>query len=125
MFDIGAIGSAVGAFAGAAASGQVAIQPDAAQDALTEIGKVKHEIQDLLQSGGQFSPTLQLGANPVGEAMARKSADRWGGGGDSFMVVLKQLLEQTEKAENALKQSIQNYVHTDTGHAAKFNGQNG
>lgn len=119
-----AIGSAISAFAGAAASGQVSIDEDAARDALTEIGNIKTELENLLDQGSLSSGTVQLGANPVGEAMAHKSMDRWGGG-DSFMAVVDKLLQQTINAERALKQSIDNYVHTDDGHAARIRGHEG
>lgn len=122
MFD--AVGSAVGAFAGAAASGQVSIDADAAQDALTEIGNVKAELENLLYQGGAGNARVQLGANPVGEAMAHKSVDRFSGG-DSFMAVVQKLYEQTVNAERALKQSIDNYVQTDQGHADRLRGQHG
>jgi hypothetical protein len=117
-----AVGGAVGAFAGAAASGQVSIDADAAQDALTEIGNIKAELENLLYQGGAGSINVQLGANPVGEAMAHKSVGRMNGG-DSFMAVVDKLYQQTVNAERALKQSIDNYVHTDQGHAAHYRGQ--
>src|SRR5882672_2440191 len=110
MFDWDPMGNAVSAFAGAAASGLVAIQPDVAQEALTEIGNVKHDLFELLnETSGGGGASVMLGANPVGEAMAAKSVSRYNGSGDSFAAVLQQLLDQTEKAESALKQSIQNY----------------
>jgi hypothetical protein len=114
------IGSAVGAFSNAAASGQVSIEADAAADALTRMGKVKNELQDLLRSGGEGTTSVQLGGNPVGQAMSQKSMGRYDGA-DSFMVAVQQLLDQTDKAERALKQCIDNYVDTDTGHAGKYN----
>lgn len=121
MYDaMGGIGAAVGAFAGAAASGMVSIDPDAAQDALTEIANVRDELSSLLQQGDAAAVEVQIGANPVGEAMARKSMDRFASSGDSFMSVLQKLLQQTESAERALEQAIANYRDTDTGEAGKF-----
>jgi hypothetical protein len=117
-----AIGSAVGAFSNAAASGQVSIEAAAAEDALTKISNVKNELTTLLQQSTQGATDVQLGANPVGVAMARKSMGRYDGG-DSFMASLRLLLEQTDKAERALKQCIDNYVDTDTGHAAHYGQQ--
>jgi len=122
MFE--AVGSAVSAFAGAAASGQVSIDADAAQDALTEMGNVKAELENLLDQGSQGTGQVQLGANPVGQAMAHKSMSRMTGS-DSFTAVVEKLLQQTVNAERALKQSIDNYVHTDQGHAAHLRGQQG
>jgi hypothetical protein len=116
-----AIGGAVAAFSNAAMAGQVSIEAEAAADALAKIGKVKDELTDLLALHGHGAATeVQLGANPVGQAMATKSMGRYNGG-DSFLTALKLLADQTEKAETALKQSIANYVDTDDLHAAQYN----
>lgn len=115
-----AIGGAVSAFSNAAMSGQVSIEAEAAADALTKIGKVKDHLTELLQTGGHGETQVQLGANPVGQAMAEKSMGRYDGA-DSFMAALRLLADQTEKAETALKQCIDNYVDTDALHAAKYN----
>lgn len=120
MFE--AIGSAVGAFSSAAASGQVSIEAAAAQDALTRIGNVKDELSVLLRQSGEGSSDVQLGANPVGVAMSRKSMNRYDGD-DSFKAALTLLLDQTEKAERALRQCIDNYVDIDDGHAADYGRQ--
>ena len=115
------IGSAVGAFSNAAMSGQVSIEADAAADALSKIATVKSELQSLFDSGDGGATEVQLGANPVGQAMAKKSMNRYDGS-DSFVAAVKLLLQQTDKAERALKQCIDNYVDTDTGEAAKYDG---
>lgn len=114
-----AIGSAIGAFAAGAASGQVSIRADAAQDALTEIGNIRTELENLLHSANLGDTRVQLGANPVGDAMADKSMNRYSGG-DSFLAVVRKLLQQTLLAERALKQSIDNYVDTDQTHAGQY-----
>lgn len=114
-----AIGGAVNAFSNAAMSGQVSIEADAAADALARIGKVRDELTVLIKQSGSGASEVQLGANPVGEAMAQKSMGRYDGA-DSFMAALKLLAAQTEKAETALKQCIDNYVDTDTGQAQKY-----
>jgi hypothetical protein len=119
-----AVGGAIGAFAGAAASGQVSIDADTAADALTEIANIRAELGALLSSASTGAGQVQLGANPVGEAMATKSMSRYDGG-DSFLAVVELLLAETEKAERALRQSIDNYVDTDGGHAAKYRGSQG
>ncbi len=117
-----AIGGAVSAFSNAAMSGQVSIEAEAAADALSKIGKVKDELTLLMKQGGSGASEVQLGANPVGQAMAQKSMSRYDGD-DSFMAALKLLLDQTEKAEIALKQCIDNYVDTDTVWAQKYGRQ--
>ena len=118
MFE--AIGGAVSAFSNAAMSGQVSIQADAAADALAKIGKVKDELSALLSDSDHGNSDVQLGANPVGQAMAKKSMGRYDGD-DSFMAALTLLKDQTEKAETALKQCIDNYVDEDDLHAATYN----
>lgn len=115
------IGSAVGAFNNAAMSGQVSIKADAAADALARIGQVKDQLIELGNKGGSGAVGVQLGANPVGQAMSQKSMGRYDGT-DSFLVAVQLLKDQTEKAENALKQCIANYVDTDELNAATYNG---
>jgi len=114
-----AIGGAVAAFSNAAMAGQVSIQADAAAEALDKIGKVKDQLTDLLTTKSGTAH-VQLGANPVGQAIAKKSMGRFDGE-DSFVAALTLLQEQTQKAETALKQSIANYVDTDDLHAAQYN----
>lgn len=115
-----AIGGAVAAFSNAAMAGQVSIEADAAAEALEKIGKVKDQLTDLLSSGGSGNTQVQLGANPVGQAMAVKSMNRYDGD-DSFIAALKLLMQQTTQAETALKQSIANYVDSDELSAAQYN----
>lgn len=122
MYDATGIGGAVGAFAGAAASGMVSVDPDAAQAAIKEIGAVRDELATLLESGGTAETEVQLGANPVGQAIAKKSMNRFNSSGDSFMHLVRQLMQQTDQAERALKQAIANYKDTDYGNAAKVRG---
>lgn len=117
-----AIGGAVGAFSSAAASGQVSIEAAAAEDALTRIGNVKDQLGELLRRSAGGGSAVRLGANPVGVAMARKSMSRYDGD-DSFTAVLTLLLDQTDKAERALRQCIDNYVDIDDGHAADYRRQ--
>lgn len=123
MYDATGIGGAVGAFAGAAASGMVSVDPDAAQTAIKEIGAVRDELQTLLDSlGTSGSGDVEIGANPVGLAMAEKSVNRMSGSGDSFKHLVSQLYQQTETAERALNQAISNYRETDYGNATKYRG---
>jgi len=113
-----AIGSAVNNFKAAAVSGQVSIEEDAAQDAVNRINDVYRELDSLLRTGGQDAADVQLGANPVGQAMSQKSMSRYDGG-DSFIAVVEQLVEQTRTAKDALDMCIQNYVDMDTHNAGK------
>lgn len=115
-----AIGGAVSAFSNAAMSGQVSIEAEAAADALAKLGKVKDQLAQLNAAGGHGATNVQLGANPVGEAMAKKSMDRYDGG-DSFMAAIALLADQTDKAERALKQCIDNYVDHEELQAATYN----
>jgi hypothetical protein len=115
-----AIGGAVSAFSNAAMAGQVSIKADAAAEALEKIGKVKDQLTELLQGSGSGNTDVQLGANPVGQAIAQKSMNRYDGD-DSFLVALKLLADQTEKAETALKQCIDNYVDTEDLQTAQYN----
>lgn len=115
-----AIGGAVSAFSNAAMAGQVSIEADAAAEALEKIGKVKDELHQLLTRSQSGSGEVLLGANPVGQAMATKSMGRYDGG-DSFMASLTLLLEQTEKAETALNQCINNYVDNEDLQTAQYN----
>lgn len=117
-----AIGSAVGAFSVAAASGQVSIEAAAAEDALNKISKVKDQLTMLMHEGAMGEAEVQLGANPVGQAMARKSVGRYDGD-DSFMTALRLLLDETDKAERALRRSIDNYVDTDDDFAQNYGRQ--
>lgn len=121
---IEAIGSAVRAFVSAASSGHVSVDIDAAQDVLTEIATVRVELAELLNRASFADTDVRLGTNPVGEAISRKSMSRYHGD-DSFLAVVSQLLEQTEQAERALQQSIDNYVHTDNEHASRYRGHDG
>jgi hypothetical protein len=118
VLDATGIGGAVGAFAGAAASGMVSVDPDAAQAAIKEIGAVRDELSTLMNQGGAAGTDVEIGANPVGVAMAKKSVSRFEGSGDSFMSLVSQLLQQTDQAERALKQAIANYEDTDYGNAS-------
>lgn len=114
-----AIGGAVSAFSNAAMAGQVTIEADAAAEALEKIGKVKDELSALLTDSGHGGVDVQLGANPVGQAMARKSMNRYDGD-DSFVAALRILAGQTQQAETALKQCIANYVDNDDLEAATY-----
>lgn len=115
-----AIGGAVSAFSNAAMSGQVSIEAEAAADALAKLGKVKDQLTKLNHTGKSGATDVQLGANPVGQAMSKKSMGRYDGA-DSFMAAIQLLADQTDKAERALKQCIDNYVDEDDLHAATYN----
>lgn len=98
---------------------QVSIEAAAAEDALARLGGVKDQLTQLLARTGGDGSEVRLGENPVGEAMARKSMSRYDGA-DSFLAVLTSLLDQTDKAERALRRCIDDYVDIDEGHAADY-----
>lgn len=114
-----AIGSAVSSFKSAASSGKVSIEEDAAKDAVKRINDVYNELSDLLTRGADAKTDVQLGANPVGRAMAQKSVGRYDGG-DSFVAVVKQLREQTRTAKEALDQCVENYLDMNQNNAGKY-----
>lgn len=106
----------------AARSGRLAIDPDRASDALKELATVKRELSTLVNEHANLRPELKLGANPVGEAIAGKLAERHSGADGSLATFYGTLLEQTEHAEQALRQCIRNYEGTDSDGAARLSG---
>lgn len=114
----GGMGAAAGtpaalAFANSAASGQVAIDPDAAQGALAKIRSGKDTVQRLITDAGVLSERPKLGANPVGQAMAHKMAGRAEGSAGCYVDELHKLLSQYVKAEEGLVNAMKNFRDTD------------
>ncbi|MQA12235.1 MAG: hypothetical protein GEU98_27625 [Pseudonocardiaceae bacterium] len=110
-------------FANSATSGQVSINPDEAQNALAKIRSGKDAVQQLMAEAGALSEQAQLGANPVGQAMAGKMATRaQGGAGGSYADALKKLYEQYTKAEEGLVAAMNNYRGNEQDAASRFGG---
>lgn len=106
-----------------AASGALRIEPDSAEAALAKIVEVKGKLAALLRNGrGSSASDVQLGANPVGEAMAAKSLDRFSGGTDSLLVTAQALYDQAEQAEWAVRTAIANYREADSDAATTVGG---
>ncbi|MGH3451932.1 MAG: hypothetical protein ACRDQW_14695 [Haloechinothrix sp.] len=108
------------AFMNAAATGELGIDPDAAQTVLNKIRTGKDQVENLIARAGGLGVQPRLGANPVGEAMAMKFSDRASGGGDSYVHALHNLHLQYEQIERALVTAIRNYDEMDTAAADSF-----
>lgn len=109
------------AFMNAAATGEIGIDPDAAQTVLNKIRLGKDAVENLMAKAGHLGTEPKLGANPVGQAMADKFADRAAGGGDSYLQALRNLHSQYDQVERAIVSAMRNYdemeseaVHTFT-----------
>ncbi|MFO7193095.1 hypothetical protein [Thermocrispum sp.] len=111
------------AFARAAAEGQIGIDPDAARTVLNKIRAGKDEVEDLLRAVDELNVQPKLGANPVGTAMARKSANRAAGSEDSYEQALRNLHAHYEKVERALVAAIENYEEMEAAGAESFRRQ--
>src|SRR5690242_9091233 len=82
------------AFRAAAANGELGVDPDAAQTVLKKIRTGKDSVENLLRNAGALAEPPKLGANPVGDAIAEKFAQRADGGGDSYAQALQNLYNQ-------------------------------
>lgn len=111
------------AFRAAAATGQVAIDPDAAQTVLNKIRTGKDAVAALLDNTGFLAVSPKLGANPVGEAIATKFADRAAGMSDSYAQALRNLYTQYDQAEHAILTAMSRYEDFDADSAKPFTGQ--
>lgn len=110
------------AFANSAASGQVAIDPDAAQAALAKIRSGKDTVSRLINDAGVLGERPQLGANPVGQAMAQKMAGRADGSAGCYVDELRKLLQQYTKAEEGLVSAMNNFRATDDDAVRQLGG---
>lgn len=108
------------AFANAAASGQIGIDPDAARGVLKKIRDGKDYVENLISQSAGLGVAPKLGANPVGVAIAAKFSDRATGGGDSYSAALRNLHAQYAQIENALVAAISNYHEMDAAAADSF-----
>ncbi|MGH3517069.1 MAG: hypothetical protein ACRDQ7_06545 [Haloechinothrix sp.] len=108
------------AFLNAAATGEIGIDPDAAQTVLNKIRTGKDSVENLIMNASGLGVAPRLGANPVGEAMAMKFSDRASGGGDSYLQALRNLYTQYDQVESAIVVAIRNYDDMDTAAADSF-----
>ncbi|EHR53159.1 hypothetical protein SacmaDRAFT_4989 [Saccharomonospora marina XMU15] len=111
------------AFRNAAATGQVGIDPDAAQAVLSKIRTGKDTVEDLLRNADNLAAPPRLGANPVGQAIAAKFSDRASGAGDSYAQALRNLYAQYDHAEQAIVTAMNRYHEFDRASAEPFTGQ--
>lgn len=115
--------SDVAAFASAAASGQIGIDPDSARTVLSKIRSGKDSVEALLRGATGLGAAPKLGANPVGTAIAAKFSHRATGSGDSYEEALRHLLSQYDQVERALVNAIANYEELEASHADAFRRQ--
>ncbi|EHK83660.1 hypothetical protein ACWGRK_04985 [Saccharomonospora azurea] len=111
------------AFRAAAAEGQVGLDPDAAQAVLNKIRTGKDAVAALLDNTGFLAVSPKLGANPVGEAIATKFADRAAGMNDSYAQALRNLYTQYDDAEHAILEAMSRYDDFDASTAQSLTGQ--
>jgi hypothetical protein len=111
------------AFRNAAATGQVGIDPDAAQTVLNKIRTGKDTVEQLLHNAGNLAVQPRLGDNPVGHAIAAKVSDRADGGGESYAQALRNLYTQYDQAEQAIITAMSRYQDFDADSARPFSGQ--
>jgi len=111
------------AFRNAAVAGQLGVDPDAAQNVLKKIRAGKDTVENLLSSAGSLAEAPKLGANPVGNAIAAKFAERADGGGDSYATALQNLFSQYEQAEQAIVAAMSHYHQIDQDAADALSGR--
>ena len=113
----------VAAFRSAAVAGQLGVDPDAAQNVLKKIRAGKDSVENLLRSAGALAEAPKLGANPVGDAIAAKFAERADGGGDSYATALQNLYTQYDQAEQAIVAAMSHYHQIDQDAADALSGR--
>ncbi|TWH21160.1 hypothetical protein [Prauserella rugosa] len=111
------------AFRQAAVNGQVGIDPDAAETVLNKLRTGKDAVEALIRQTEELATPPQIGANPVGNAMAAKFSDRAGGGGESYADALRNLYTQYDEAEQAITTAMRQYRDIDADNARPFTGQ--
>lgn len=111
------------AFRNAAVNGQLGVDPDAAQNVLKKIRAGKDSVENLLRNAGSLAEAPKLGANPVGDAIAAKFAQRADGGGDSYSRALQNLHTQYEQAEQAIVAAMRHYHQIDQDAADALSGR--
>jgi hypothetical protein len=110
------------AFRNAALSGQLGVDPDAAQTVLNKIRVGKDAVENMLRNAGALAEPPKLGANPVGEAMSAKVANRADGGGDSYAQALHNLYTQYDQAEQAIVTAMGYYRQIDDDSRRSLSG---
>ncbi|GAA1200128.1 hypothetical protein [Prauserella alba] len=110
------------AFRQAAVDGQVGIDPDHAETVLNKLRTGKDAVEALLQKAEELSTPPQIGANPVGNAMAAKFSER-AGGRESYADALRNLYSQYDEAEQAITTAMRRYRDIDEDNAQPFTGQ--
>ncbi|WP_236796339.1 hypothetical protein [Amycolatopsis sp. GM8] len=110
------------AFRNAAVNGQLGVDPDAAQNVLKKIRAGKDSVENLLRGAGALAEPPKLGANPVGDAIAAKFAQRADGGGDSYTTALQNLYSQYEQAEQGVVEAMRHYQQIDQAAADALSG---
>jgi glycine/D-amino acid oxidase-like deaminating enzyme len=94
-----------------AAGNQLSIHLDAVFRAIQHIEDIRSDLEQLSKSAqGERRP--QLGANPVGQAIADKSAGRLNGI-DSLATAVDLLRQQIDHATEALRATVQDYSAMD------------
>ncbi|WP_199431559.1 hypothetical protein [Qaidamihabitans albus] len=108
------------AFRNAAATGQVGVDPDAAQTVLSKIRTGKDAVEALLRNADALAAPPKIGANPVGQAMSAKFSDRADGSRDSYAQALRNLYTQYDQAEQAIVTAMSRYHEIDQAGAEPF-----
>ncbi|GAB3509765.1 hypothetical protein [Amycolatopsis cihanbeyliensis] len=113
------------AFRNAAVTGQVGVDPDAAQAVLNKLRAGKDTVENLLlDAGHSLSHRPQLGSNEVAEAMSEKVSERAAGGErDSYAQALRNLYQQYDQAERAITTAMSRYEEIDEASADPFLGR--
>lgn len=106
---------------GAAEAGDLRVDPQEASAAVQKLEKVKEELHELIAAmkTNADETKLELGANPVGMAMANKSSSK-ASGGESLFAAVQMLLTQATNAHSAVNRAMQNYDYTDEANARPF-----
>lgn len=108
------------AFKQAAVTGQIGVDPDKAQAVLKKIRAGKDAVETLITRASNLGVPPKLGANPVGNAISTKYANRAEGGGDSYGQALQNLYTQYDQAEQAIVTAMSQYHEVDQSNADTF-----
>lgn len=109
------------AFLDAATTGAIGLDPYAAQTVLNKIRTGKDHVENLISGSNELGVAPRLGANPVGEAIAAKYADRASGHDDaSYVQALRNLYRQYDQVEQALVAAMRNYDEMEEAGAESF-----